>query len=118
MAFKVLSRLALDMLYVAPSAAPKNITAIALTATEILVTWDPPLSQFRNGPILAYSLIATDAATGKIIQSSTELTTSAIVSSLRAFTTYNFTLAARTSVGYGPNETVFETTLQDSKIFL
>ncbi len=100
----------------APSGPPDNITTTALTSTQILVSWDLPLPHFRNGPILAYNLTVTDTTTGMVVWSSTVLTTSATVSSLRAFTTYNFTLSARTSVGYGPNDTVSEITLQDSKL--
>ena len=101
---------------IAPSGAPDNITATAVTSTAILVMWDLPLPQFRNGPILAYNLTVTDTTTGMVVQSSIVLTTSTIVYSLRPFTTYNFTLSAHTSVGYGPNDTVSEITLQDSKL--
>ena len=109
-------QLKVSLFCIAPSGPPDNITATAVTATQILVTWDPPLPQFRNGPILAYNLTVTDTTMGMVVWSSIVLTTSDTVSSLRAFTTYNFTLSARTSVGYGPNDTAAEITLQDSKL--
>ena len=99
----------------APSAAPENITATAITATQILVSWDPPPPEHRNGPILAYNFTATDASTGLVVSSAILQTRSSLVSSLRPFTLYNFTLSARTSVGYGPSGSAVETTLQDSE---
>ena len=99
----------------APSGTPENITAIALSSDSMLLIWDPPLLENRNGPILAYNLTVTDQITGLVIQSSVLLNTSAVVYSLQPFSVYNFTLSARTSVGYGPSETVSQITLQDGE---
>lgn len=101
--------------YTAPSGPPDNITATALSSTSMLVSWSPPLQQFRNGPILAYNFTVMEASTDTVVQSSILLTTYATVFSLRPFTDYNFTVSARTSVGYGPSDTITEITLQDSK---
>ena len=59
--------------------------------------------------------MATDASTGLVVSSAILQTRSSLVSSLRPFTLYNFTLSARTSVGYGPSGSAVETTLQDSE---
>lgn len=101
--------------HTAPSGPPDNITAVALSSTSMIVSWSPPIQQFRNGPILAYNFTVTESSTGLVVQSSILLTTTATIFSLVPFTTYNFTLSARTSVGYGPSDTISAITLEDSK---
>ena len=98
---------------IAPSGPPFNITTTALTATSISVEWEAPLPQFRNGPILAYSLTVTDTISNSVVYSSTLPTTATVISGLQPFTPYNFTLSARTSVGFGPSDTQTEVTLEE-----
>ncbi len=88
---------------------------MALTSESMLLTWDLPLPQYRNGPILAYNLTVTDQAQGVVVETSILLTTSIVVSSLQPFTVYVFALSARTSVGYGPFGNTSEITLQDGE---
>lgn len=102
----------------APSGPPDNITAVALTSSQILITWDPPLQELRNGPILAYNFTVLDTATGFIITSSVISTTSTTVSSLRPFTVYSIAVSARTSVGFGPYDSIEVTTLEDCKSYM
>ena len=78
--------------------------------------WEAPLPQFRNGPILAYSLTVTDTISHSVVYSSTLPTTATVISGLQPFTPYNFTLSARTSVGFGPSDTQTEVTLEDCKL--
>ena len=107
----------ISLQFLAPVAPPENITALALTSETMLVTWDLPLPQYRNGPILAYNLTVMDPARGVLVETSILLTTSSVVLSLRPFTVYVFYLSARTSVGYGPVGNTSEVTLQDSKCY-
>ena len=97
----------------APSGPPDNITAMAIAASQIRVSWDLPLPPQRNGPILAYNFTARDTTTGLLVRSAILLNRTTIVVSLRPFTRYEFTVSARTSVGYGPSGNVSEFTLQD-----
>ena len=99
----------------APSGPPDNITAIALSSSEIQITWDPPPQENRNGPILAYNFTALDSATGNVIISRVVVSTYTLVLYLRPFTFYTFTLSARTSIGFGPEDSVTERTLEDCK---
>lgn len=105
---------AIQVLMAAPSGPPDNITTTALSANSIHVSWDPPLPHLRNGPILVYNLTVTDVSTGLTLQSTILQVTSHTVTSLRPFSTYGFTLSARTSVGYGPENTISGTTLEDT----
>lgn len=105
----------LFLYHAAPSAPPDNITAISLTSSQILVSWDPPPPEHRNGPILAYNFIVTDTSSSVVIWSSILLNSSTVVGFLKPFTIYNFSISARTSVGYGPIGSTTETTLEDSE---
>lgn len=101
----------------APSGPPSNISATALTSTSIVVSWEPPLPQYRNGPILAYNVTVTNAVTDSFVHSSiVPTTTTTTIGGLQPFTPYSFTLSARTSVGYGPPDTLTEVTLEDCKL--
>lgn len=103
-------------LHLAPSRPPSNITATVLTSTSILILWEPPLEQYRNGPILAYNLTVEDGVTGVQLHSSILTATSFVLDELQPYTLYNVSLSARTSVGYGPFETQSVTTLEDCKM--
>jgi len=39
-----------------PSAAPSNVTAVAVSSTCILVTWSPVPTILQNGLILGYKV--------------------------------------------------------------
>lgn len=103
------------MNYTAPSGAPENVTTIAISSTSVVVTWDRPLPHHRNGPITAYNLTVTEQLTGVRVLSLVVLITSEVVISLRPFTTYDFAVSARNSVGYGPHQSVSQITPEDSK---
>ena len=42
--------------FLAPSAAPMNIQGKALSSTSLLISWDPPPLDHRNGPITNYTI--------------------------------------------------------------
>lgn len=108
----------MDMFPAAPSGTPDNVTTVIINSTSIEVTWDPPLPHHRNGLITAYNVTVVEQLSGTRVFSSVLLNTSALVTSLRPYTTYNFVVLARTSVGYGPAQTVSDTTPEDSKYIM
>ena len=99
----------------APSGTPENVTIVPLSSTSVEASWEPPLPHYRNGPITAYNLTITEQLTGIHVQSLVVLNTTTLVISLRPFTTYNFAVSARNSVGYGPSQTTSQITPEDSK---
>lgn len=105
----------LTVLYAAPSGTPENVSTIALGSASVEVVWYLPLPQHRNGPISAYSLTVTEQSTGIPVLSVVVLNTSVVITYLRPFTTYDFSVSARNSVGYGPARTVSQITPEDSK---
>lgn len=79
--------------------------------------WDPPNVAEQNGIIIEYTINVTAVETGEEFEINTDNSTFTTVSNLRPFTTYQFIIAASTSVGMGPFSTVFtHNTPQDGKI--
>ena len=96
-----------------PSGPPLMITARAQSSQSIIITWEPPSPEERNGLIVGYTINITGLDTGERYQqlsASNNLT----IESLSPFSTYICVIAARTSVGIGPFSTVVTVqTLED-----
>ena len=98
-----------------PSGSPENFMGVAQSSDTIILTWDPPLVQNRNGIITYYIINATALDTGDIIQYITP-DLNLTLNSLTPFSTYAFIIAARTSVGTGPfSRDITIQTLEDGK---
>lgn len=89
---------------VVPSGSPENFMGEAQSSNTIILTWDPPLLQNRNGIITGYIINITALDTGEISQFITP-DRNLMLNSLTPFSTYAFIIAARTSVGAGPFST-------------
>ena len=88
---------------------------MAQSSDTIILTWDPPLLQNRNGIITDYIINVTALDTGEIHQYITP-NRNLMLNSLAAFSTYAFIIAARTAVGAGPFSTdITIQTLEDGK---
>lgn len=100
-----------------PSGFPENFSGVALSSVSILLMWDPPALQHRNGIITGYVMNITALSTGEILQVFTS-DGNYTVDSLKPFTAYSFIIAASTSVGIGPFSTDLTIqTLEDGKNF-
>ena len=103
------------MIPAVPSGSPENFMGVAQSSDTIILTWDPPLVQNRNGIITYYIINATALDTGDIIQYITP-DLNLTLNSLTPFSTYAFIIAARTSVGTGPfSRDITIQTLEDGK---
>ena len=71
------------------------------TSRSAVLTWDPPPAEDQNGIIVSYVINVTEADSGVSFQLFSR-NTSLSVSSLLPFTSYNFLIAASTSIGVGP----------------
>ena len=99
-----------------PSGAPQNLTGEALNSRQILLAWDSPLSQDRNGIITGFVVSVTTLSTGEQLQFVTA-SNNIIVSSLSPYTVYDCIVAATTSVGTGPFSEAFTLlTMEEGKI--
>ena len=111
-----------SFLIAAPSQAPKNFSAVAVTSTIITASWQLPPADSRNGIIIGFKLFykkrgSAGAATTLTINNGTAL--SKDVTGLDVYTEYEFEVLASTSVGDGPRSSpmVVVITLKDGKNF-
>ena len=84
----------------APSGSPANFQARALNSSSIHLSWDPLPSTLQNGIIRQYKVTLVDS-TGQARVINTTIT-SVTVAALTPFTSYNFTVAAKT-IALGPS---------------
>ena len=92
--------LSLFCLSLAPSGPPQLVSAQDVSPTYVILAWDPPLLEVRNGIIQNYIIRIIELETGRALNLSTT-TTSINVTSLHPYYNYNCTVAAVTS-GTGP----------------
>ena len=111
-----------SFLIAAPSQAPKNFSAVAVTSTIITASWQLPPADSRNGIIIGFKLFykkrgSAGAATTLTINNGAAL--SKDVTGLDVYTEYEFEVLASTSVGDGPRSSpmVVVITLKDGKNF-
>ena len=111
-----------SFLIAAPSQAPRNFSAIAVTSTIITASWQLPPAHSRNGIIIGFKLFykkrgSAGLATTLTIKNGTALSKN--VSGLDIYTEYEFEVLASTSVGDGPKSSpmVVVITLKDGKNF-
>ena len=89
----------------APSAPPANLSVVALSATELYITWQPPVFSQQNGIIRSYVLIVSILERGTSEQlTSTE--PQLMLHDLHPFYMYSFFIAAVT-IGPGPFSEIF-----------
>lgn len=81
--------------YSAPEGPPLSVSALPLDSSSLILTWEPPLLELRNGIIQQYTIRITELKSGTVITVSTE-DTSINVTSLHPHYEYNITVAAET----------------------
>ena len=92
-----------------PDGPPLNIQFSVQGPDSVMFSWEPPLAELRNGIITGFRIscvVAGDQTSDPITriagqQSASEET----VMGLTPATRYNCSLAARTSAGFGVNDT-------------
>ena len=101
---------------IVPSGPPRNLDSTLPDPHTVILVWDPPRPEDKNGQILLYYINVTQLNSGNTFQVSTNQTT-IFIGNLDPYTTYTFVVAASTIAGLGPfssNNTV--TTLEDGKL--
>ena len=86
--------------YTVPTSAPLGVRAIGTGSHSLVLTWDQPPAEHRNGRIRRYQVRLTEAETGDIFQL-TSTTTQVNISNLHPFYNYNCSVAAET-IATGP----------------
>ncbi len=106
------------ILYVVPTSPPLTPIGRAVNSTAIIINWEHPSPDGRNGIITGYSLIVTELPTNTTTTYSQggghiEL----VIASLHPFYDYECRIAAETAVGRGPYGDEFVTrTSPDGKM--
>lgn len=88
------------ILPLAPGGPPESVSAQPLDPTSLVISWEPPQLELRNGMIQQYTIRITEVETGAVTTLYTEATT-VNVSSLHPYYTYSCTVAAET-IALGP----------------
>ncbi|KAF8795429.1 Tyrosine-protein phosphatase Lar like protein [Argiope bruennichi] len=84
-----------------PTAPPQNLTHNLQSPTTVVISWDPPVAQYRNGKILHYGVQFHKALESKAPERNT--TASRLVfSALDENTEYVYRVRAYTAKGPGP----------------
>ena len=99
------------LLSTAPSGPPLHLRLVSKTHSSILLQWDPPHEDLRNGDITHYSLSCNDSH-----YNSTITTTEYNVTGLSPYTNYACNVTASTSAGEGP-PAILHTTTEESGIY-
>ncbi|XP_071033354.1 tyrosine-protein phosphatase Lar isoform X4 [Parasteatoda tepidariorum] len=84
-----------------PTAPPQNLSHNLQSPTTVVISWDPPLAQYRNGKILYYGVEFHKALEMKTPERNTTATR-LVYSSLDENTEYAYRIRAYTSRGPGP----------------
>ncbi|XP_070509604.1 cell adhesion molecule Dscam2 isoform X3 [Chironomus tepperi] len=104
-----------------PNAPPINLSARPVSSTEILVTWSPPLYEFRNGEIQGFNIGYKIASLQSVSYNFTSVsgdgedgTGEIILSNLMKYTRYSIVAQAFNQIGVGPlSEPVSTQTMED-----
>ena len=88
------------LLCIEPNESPGNVSAIAMNATSVIVTWIPPPPEDRNGIIQSFTIRVVGVHTDEDFTRSINATEISI-KNLHPFYSYKFTVAAVT-VSHGP----------------
>ncbi len=90
------------LLIIVPSGAPLMITVAERRATSLLLTWQAPRPELRNGIITMYSVVARKVSGYSHVETVTANTTQVEIDGLSPHTNYVFKVAASNSKGNGP----------------
>ena len=98
---------------------PQNLMIISPVSTSLMVSWEHPLPQDRNGIITDYLIYVQirDGSKNIFMRNTNSNETTFTVENLEEFTEYNISVAAVTSAGEGnENGKVIQRTLNDSEL--
>ena len=101
-----------------PAAPPQNVTTIAVSPTEIIVSWDEVPAIDQNGIIINYQVQLEPLQFTETLETIfvNATNTSMLVTGLEEYVEYNISVRAYTSVGAGPfSRMATERTLEDGK---
>lgn len=99
--------------YTVPSAAPENVSAVALDATTVELLWEAPPLDSQNGIIRHYSIDILVRNTRETFKLQSENVTQTLIMNLHPYYEYSFQVAAIT-IGAGPLSMAVTATTSES----
>ena len=103
----------IDLSYLVPDGAPRNLTAVSNSSTTVYLTWVEPLESLQNGEITGYRIrySGKDGSVSELLTNETHY----LLKRLVKYTCYNISVEARTEVGFGPLGYINVTTSEDGR---
>ena len=84
-----------------PSSSPQDVMVESYDPASLLVSWQPPLKKYHNGPIIGYKIQYTRIGSSNMSVNVTSRTNHTI-SALDTLVNYSVIVAAMTVNGTGP----------------
>ena len=98
------------------TAPPRNISLTAPTSTTLLLHWEPPEEDPRDGTILQYSIVCRFGDSDSLPLSNSSASSQSLqLTDLRPFTNYNCCVSVQRTNGNSPESCSSETTPEDGK---
>ena len=105
----------------APTTPPNNVSAVVISSTSIMVTWEMIAAIDQNGIITMYEVLYEPMKTfgdaiGPLTMNVSSSEFEAVLTNLQEFVIYDISVRAYTSAGEGPySAAVREMTAEDGK---
>lgn len=96
-----------------PPSVPISLLAIPLSATTVLVSWQPGYD--GHSPLIGYRLTWNGNGVHAMVTDNITETTYT-VASLEPYTVYNFSVSGRNAIGYGETASVSNRTLEAGRL--
>ena len=101
-----------------PATPPQNVEVIAISSTEIMVTWEEVLPIDQNGIISIYEVqyepLQFNESLSTLVTNTTDMAVN--LTKLQEDVEYNISVRAYTAIGFGPFSTeITEMTFEDGE---
>ena len=97
--------------------APQNISFIAPNSTTLLLHWEPPEEDPRDGTILQYSIVCRFGDGDSLLSRNSSASSQSLqLTDLHPFTNYNCCVSVQRTNGSSPESCSSETTPEDGKL--
>ena len=98
------------------TASPRNVILAAPNSTTLLLHWEPPEEDPRDGMILQYSIVCRFGDGDSLPSRNSSASSQSLqLTDLRPFTNYNCCVSAHRTNGNSPESCISETTAEDGK---
>ena len=99
------------------TASPRNVILAAPNSTTLLLHWEPPEEDPRDGMILQYSIVCRFGDGDSLPPRNSPASSQSLgITDLHPFTNYNCCVSAQRTNGNSPESCISETTPEDGMI--